>query len=200
MATHSLISRQALRKMKSEHTDMYTLVEGCKNNDRSCQRKVYELLYGKMMTVCRRYCRDRDEATDVLQDGFVKVFEKISLYNHEGVFEGWVRRIMVNTALDALRKKKNEFLSEDVTMFHNEVDESEDESFYSEIKMEDILKAMEQLSPMYRAVFNLYAIEGLTHQEIAEELSITVGTSKSNYFKAKANMKEQLNKKLTFRS
>jgi len=186
--------------MKSEHTDMYTLVEGCKNNDRSCQRKVYELLYGKMMTVCRRYCRDRDEATDVLQDGFVKVFEKISLYNHEGVFEGWVRRIMVNTALDALRKKKNEFLSEDVTMFHNEVDESEDESFYSEIKMEDILKAMEQLSPMYRAVFNLYAIEGLTHQEIAEELSITVGTSKSNYFKAKANMKEQLNKKLTFRS
>ena len=101
--------------MKSENTDISQLIEGCKKNDRTCQRKIYEMLYSKMMSVCMRYSSGRDEANDVLQDGFIKVFEKIRLYNNDGVFEGWVRRIIVNTAIDAIRKKKHEFLTDDTT-------------------------------------------------------------------------------------
>lgn len=182
--------------MKSENTDISQLIEGCKKNDRTCQRKVYEMMYSKMMSVCMRYCSGKDEAHDILQDGFIKVFEKIRLYNNDGVFEGWVRRIVVNTAIDAIRKKKYEFLTDDTTPYQKEEDEDESDSIYSSIKPEDIMSAMQQLSPMYRAVFNLYVMEGFNHQEIADELNISVGTSKSNLFKAKANMKMMLIKKL----
>jgi RNA polymerase sigma factor (sigma-70 family) len=182
--------------MKLEHTDISQLIDGCKKNDRTCQRKIYEMLYGKMMSVCLHYCSSRDEAHDVLQDGFIKVFEKIGLYNNEGVFEGWVRRIIVNTAIDAIRKKKHEFLTDDTTPYQKEVEEDENDSIYSSIKPEDILNAMHTLSPMYRTVFNMYVMEGMNHQEIAEELNISVGTSKSNLFKAKANMKTMLMNKL----
>ena len=102
----------------------------------------------------------------------------------------------MNTAIDAIRKKKHEFLTDDTTPYQKEVEEDENDSIYSSIKPDDIMNAMHNLSPIYRAVFNMYVMEGMSHQEIAEELNITVGTSKSNLFKAKANMKLMLMNKL----
>ena len=152
-----------------------------------------------MLVVCSRYARDRDEAQDILQDAFVKVFDNLEKYKITGSIEGWVRRIFVNTAIDHYRKYKNKFNLEeegnieDENSFYNELEEND--SIYSKIKPTDIMKAMETLSPAYKLVFNLYAIENYTHQEVAEILEISPGTSKSNYAKAKAKIKTVLEKK-----
>lgn len=147
-----------------------------------------------------RYAEDRQEATDILQDGFIKVFEKISLYDDNGSFEGWVRRIIVNTAIDAIRRKKKEILTDDTSVYQSsesiDPDNSGDENIYKGLSIKDVVEAMQELSPMYRAVFNLYVMDGLTHQEIAEELDISVGTSKSNLSKARANIKAILQSKI----
>lgn len=174
------------------------VIDGCIAGDRICQEAVYEAFYGKMMSVCLRYTRDSDEAKDILQEGFIKVFTKIEKFNRDGSFEGWVRRIVVNTAIDELRKKKNaktvnESESDVLSNYGEEVeDPDEDESIYSVIKPQHIVEAMQQLSPAYQAVFNLYVMENYSHQEIAEELGISVGTSKSNLSKAKQNLKKIL--------
>lgn len=182
--------------MKSSEKDLKAWIRGCKENDQSCQRKIYEMLYGKMMVVCMRYANDNQEACDILQDGFLKVFEKIRLYNDEGAFEGWVRRIIVNTAIDAIRKRKKEVLSENDSVFDDKVEDDEDLELYGGLDVHDVVDAMQELSPVYRAVFNMYVMDGLTHQEIADELNITVGTSKSNLSKARQNIKTILLKKL----
>ncbi|MFT5602349.1 MAG: RNA polymerase sigma factor (sigma-70 family) [Flavobacteriales bacterium] len=183
--------------MKKSNTELSDLIEGCKENNRSCQRQIYERLYSPMMGACLRYANDRQEAADILQDGFMKVFEKIKLYNDDGSFEGWVRRIIVNTAIDAIRKRKKEFLTDDTTPYQDtSEDDSEDVSKYSGIGLNDVVDAMHLLSPMYRAVFNAYVMDGLTHQEIADDMGITVGTSKSNLSKARARIKEILMRKI----
>lgn len=152
-----------------------------------------------MMAVCSRYARDRDEAQDILQDAFMKVFDNLQKYEVTGSIEGWVRRIFVNTAIDHYRKQKNKYnLEEDGNIadeesYYNDLEEND--SVYSKIKPNDILEAMEQLSPAYKMVFNLYAIENHTHQEVAEILDINIGTSKSNYAKAKAKVKHILEQK-----
>ena len=151
------------------------------------------------MAVCSRYARDRDEAQDILQDAFMKVFDNLQKYEVTGSIEGWVRRIFVNTAIDHYRKQKNKYnLEEDGNIadeesYYNDLEEND--SVYSKIKPNDILEAMEQLSPAYKMVFNLYAIENHTHQEVAEILDINIGTSKSNYAKAKAKVKHILEQK-----
>lgn len=152
-----------------------------------------------MMVVCSRYARDSDEAQDILQDAFMKVFDNLEKYEVTGSIEGWVRRIFVNTAIDHYRKYKNKFnieedsRIEDEDSYYNELEEND--SVYSKIKPDDVMEAMEQLSPAYKTVFNLYAIENYTHQEVAEILDISPGTSKSNYAKAKAKVKLILEKK-----
>ena len=149
------------------------------------------------MVVCTRYARD--EAQDILQDAFVKVFDNLEKYEVTGSIEGWVRRIFVNTAIDHYRKYKNKFNLEeegnieDEASFYNELEEND--NIYSKIKSADILEAMETLSPAYKMVFNLYAIENYTHKEVAEILNISSGTSKSNYAKAKAKIKIVLENK-----
>ncbi len=183
--------------MKKSRTELSEWIAGCKENDRTCQRKIYEKLYSSMMAACIRYCNDRQEAADVLQDGFIKVFEKIKLYNDNGSFEGWVRRIIVNTAIDAIRKKKKEFLTDDIAIYQDATpDEEENLAVYNGIQVNDVVDAMHELSPMYRAVFNMYVMDGLTHKEISEELEISVGTSKSNLSKARARIKEMLMRKI----
>jgi len=184
--------------MKLEQRELEIIVEGCKTKNRSSQQKIYELLYSKMLPVCYRYARSTDEAKDILQDGFIKVFEKIEHYNAGGSFEGWVRRIIVNTAIDSYRKKKKEFFIEDESRIkdENEWEDTDNESEYSGLSINDIVEAMQNLSPAYQAVFNLYVMEGYSHQEIADELGVSIGTSKSNLAKAKANMKTMLTEKL----
>lgn len=154
-----------------------------------------------MMLAIRRYISGEQEALDVLQDGFIKVFGNIGGYTFKGSFEGWMRRIMVNLAIDALRSNKQlQWVGEneemlDVFSERQRVDDG-DGPEWAGLDYRDVLEAMETLSPMYRAVFNLYAIEDFGHQEIAARLGISEGTSKSNYSKAKRNLREVLRRKL----
>jgi RNA polymerase sigma-70 factor (ECF subfamily) len=184
--------------MKLEQEELEEIIKGCKKKHRLSQQKVYEMFYGKMLPVCNRYAKNSEEAKDILQNGFIKVFDKIDKYDFNGSFGGWVRRLIVNTAIDHYRKHKNEFLIEDESRIEDSEHWYEDEptSKYEGIKANDIQDAITTLSPAYKMVFSLYIMEGFSHQEIADELGISVGTSKSNLAKAKANVKKVLMKKL----
>jgi RNA polymerase sigma-70 factor (ECF subfamily) len=178
------------------------LVEGCLQGDRRAQQRVYELFYGKMMAVCMRYTKNTDQAKDILQDGFIKVFRSMESFNRAGSFEGWIRRIIVNTAIDHFRRSKHAYLLlgeersiEDFADGDEEdtlADDSGDE--LPDLKPADVINAMQKLTPAYRTVFNLYVFEEMTHKEIADALGINVGTSKSNLAKAKSNLKKLLRK------
>ena len=172
------------------------IISGCLKGDKASQKALYERYYGKMMGVCLRYSKNREEARDILHEGFMKVYNNLKSYNKTGSFEGWIRRIMVNTAIDQLRKNKQEYLI--VTTVYAEQagagigEDPADEDILANIEKEDILRAVQSLSPAYRAVFNLYVIEEFSHKEISEKLEISEGTSKSNLSKAKFNLKKNL--------
>ena len=178
------------------------LVDGCLANDRRAQQRVHELFYGKMMAVCMRYTKNTDQAKDILQDGFIKVFRSMESYNRAGSFEGWIRRIIVNTAIDHFRRSKNAYLllgeERSIEDFGDEDAEDtlaeEEGDDLPDLKPADVINAMQKLTPAYRTVFNLYVFEEMTHKEIADSLGINVGTSKSNLPKAKANLKKLLRK------
>ena len=141
-----------------------------------------------MYSICLSYAKYRPMAQDILQDGFVKVFKKIKSFKGEGSLEGWIRRIVINTSLDHLRKKSKEFEFID---FKKEIEEEPvDKSILDKINSDGILKKVAELPDGARTVFNLYAIEGYTHKEIAQKLKITEGTSKSQYKRARAMLKE----------
>jgi RNA polymerase sigma-70 factor (ECF subfamily) len=156
-------------------------------------RLIYERFAPVMILAIRRYIKSEADALDVLQDGFLKVFANIEGYTFRGSFEGWMRRIMVNTAIDALRSRKSVWLvGDNEEMLDNIVDDAlseEEEPVWATLGQDDIIEAMDQLTPMYRAVFNLFAIEQFGHRDIALKLGISVGTSKSNYAKARRNLK-----------
>lgn len=148
-----------------------------------------------------RYTRDADQASDVLQEGFLKVFMQIDRFTGVGSFEGWIRRIMVNLSIDRFRRLKHDFLatgelidSERTGVADEDPHEHDDD--YLDITPEQIIDAMQQLTPAYRTVFNLFVFEDYSHQDIAEALHISVGTSKSNYAKAKKNIRRLLEKQL----
>lgn len=172
------------------------LIDGCIAGDRKAQQRVYEMHYSKMLGVCLRYSRDMDQAQDILQDGFIKVFASIAKFSREGSFEGWIRRIMVNTSIDFFRKNKNEYLllgdEESIEQYMPVEFEEDDEDQEFEFKASQVIEAMQSLSPAYRAIFNMYVFENLQHKEIAAKLNISVGTSKSNLAKAKRNLKKIL--------
>jgi RNA polymerase sigma-70 factor (ECF subfamily) len=178
------------------------LVDGCISGDRRCQQRVHELFYGKMMAVCLRYTKNHDQAKDILQDGFIKVFRSLEKFNRDGSFEGWIRRIMVNTAIDHFRRTKNSYLllgeERSIEEFgdqdEEDVMEEEREEDGMDLKPADVINAMQKLTPAYRTVFNLYIFEEMTHKEIADSLGISIGTSKSNLAKAKQNLKKFLKK------
>ncbi|MFA7274037.1 MAG: RNA polymerase sigma factor [Crocinitomicaceae bacterium] len=175
------------------------IIRGCIENNRKSQEQLFKLFYGKMMSVCMRYHRNPDDAQEILQVGFIKVFEKLGAYDHTGSFEGWLRRIFANTAIDAIRKSKKDPIRKDkdeefVLDSVNPVVEEEEIELKS-LKAEIALEAINQLTPAYRAVFNLYVIEEYTHKEIGELLGVTEGTSKSNLAKAKMNLQKILKEK-----
>lgn len=162
------------------------LIIACNKGDPKAQKLLYERFAGKMKTVCLRYASGEDEANDMLQDGFIKVFSKLSLFEMSGSFEGWVRRTMVNTCLDHIRKKKKEGTQINVDEVYDLG--SNLESALSKMAAEEIVATIQTLPMGYKTVFNLYAVEGYSHKEIAEELGITESTSKSQYFKAKQHL------------
>lgn len=175
------------------------IIQGCIENKRKSQAELFKLYYGKMMSVCMRYHRNPDDAQEVLQLGFIKVFEKLEAFDYTGSFEGWLRRIIVNTAIDVIRKsKKNPILKEndeDFVVEHETPLEDDEILELSSLKASIAREAIEQLSPAYKAVFNLYVMEEYTHKEIAELLGISEGTSKSNLAKAKMNLQKILKEK-----
>lgn len=175
------------------------IISGCLGNDRRSQEKLFKLYYGKMLSVCMRYSTDRDSAEEVVQEGFIKIFDKLEAFDYKGSFEGWMRRIMANTAIDSIRKsKKDPILTDNDEDFKlgasNPMIESE-EIELSRIKAEIAMEAINELSPSYKAVFNLYVFEYYKHKEIAEILGISEGTSKSNFAKAKMNLQKILKEK-----
>ncbi|HAE31892.1 MAG TPA: RNA polymerase subunit sigma-70 [Flavobacteriales bacterium] len=174
-------------------------IKKCIKNDRKSQELLFKTYYSKMMAVCMRYSRDHDTAQDVCQTGFIKIFEKLERYSFGGSFEGWMRRIMVNTAIDHIRKSKKELtIIEDESRIEDDLLEDEDIELSEMlgIGVADVVEAMQSLSPAYKTVFNLYVMEDMSHKEVAEILGISEGTSKSNLAKAKKNLKVILKKKM----
>ncbi|POY36688.1 RNA polymerase subunit sigma-70 [Solitalea longa] len=163
------------------------LVVGCRNGNRKSQEALYKHFSSKMMGVCLRYTRDRDEAEDVLQVGFVRMFEKLHLYKGEGSFEGWLRRIMVNTAIEFYRRNSRMYPMVDLEEAENQ---SSNDLPLSNLNVQELLKLVQNLPPGYRMVFNMYAIEGYGHKEIADQLGISEGTSKSQLNRARTQLKE----------
>ncbi|MEP7170181.1 MAG: sigma-70 family RNA polymerase sigma factor, partial [Bacteroidota bacterium] len=159
------------------------LLHGCKEKNLSAQKELYDRFAKKMMGVCLRYADSAAEAQDTLQDAFIKVFEKIDSYHATGSLEGWIKRVMVNTALDNFRKRKNErnHLELDVNNAHHNSYEEVHDSFSAQ----ELLRVVQKLPAGYRTVFNLYAIEGYSHKEIGAMLNINESTSKSQYSRAK---------------
>ena len=165
------------------------LIQGCVKKDRISQKELYKLYYGYALRICLRYAKDKDEAVEVVNDGFMKVFMNISKYNIAQSFNSWLSTIMINTAIDQYRKRIKLIAMEEL----NEKQEIEDrENILSNINYEDLINLVQKLSHAYRTVFNLFAIDGYNHEEIAAMLHISVGTSKSNLFKARENLKKML--------
>lgn len=161
----------------------------CINGDQRAQRVLFETFAPKMLGVCLRYTKEKTQAEDVLQDAFVKVFLKIKDYNG-GSLEGWIRKIMVNTALDQVRKNYKFKKNVDVEHVGHEIAEK---SFIVEaLVAEDLLEIIGSMALGYRTVFNMFAIEGYSHREIAKELGITENTSKSQYYRAREHLKKKI--------
>lgn len=169
-----------------------SIIKGCSEGKREYQKMLYDALSSKMFYVCLRYCRSKDDAEDVLQEGFVKVFKSLPQYKFEGSFEGWIRRIMVICAIDHIRKQKESKIFDDIE--NVAVNHESDFVADNRLKEKEIMALVKSLPLGYQTVFNLYVIEGYTHQEIAKMLNISEGTSKSQLSKAKEHLRFLLNK------
>lgn len=167
------------------------IVKGCIAGKRLAQNAFYKHFASKMYGVCMRYAKDATDAEDILQDGFIKVFQHIGSFKNEGSIEGWVRRIMINTALERFRKKNPLYpVSEIFEVAKNlKYDDIE-----SQISANELMGLVHKLSPGYRMVFSLYAIEGYSHKEISDQLGISEGTSKSQLARARAVLQEEVEK------
>jgi RNA polymerase sigma-70 factor (ECF subfamily) len=179
-----------------QQDNLKRIVEGCLKGERRSQERLFTMFYGKMMAVSMRYIGEHDSAQEVLQVSFLKVFDKLEHFDFTGSLEGWIRRIVSNTAIDHIRKaKKNPFLSDQDNDFKSmAADPMQEQEIleHNQLKAQLAQEAITKLSPAYRTVFNLYVMEELSHKEIAELLGISEGTSKSNLAKAKMNLQRLL--------
>ncbi len=165
------------------------LIKACMREDRQSQQLLFQRYAGKMLGVCMRYARNRQEAEDILQDGFIKVFDNMHRFRFEGSFEGWIRRIMINTALKSFKKKS--FKNEQIGLENYQEDSCEPD-IYSQLSEQELLKIIGELPDGYRVVFNLYVIEGYSHKEIGELLGIQESTSRSQLTKARKLLQQKI--------
>jgi len=165
------------------------IIKGCIQNDRHCQRALFDRYSGLMLSVCRRYTRHEMDAEDILQDALIKVFKNIGKFKFEGSFEGWVRRIVVNTALK--NYKKSSVQKEQIGLESYQEGSMEPKAV-ANLGEEELLNLIAQLPDGYRVVFNLYIIEGYSHKEIAQNLQIQESTSRSQLVKARRLLQEML--------
>jgi len=171
-------------ELNTRVTDEQELIAGCKDGKQWAQKAVYEQYAQIMLSVCYRYVNDRETARDLLQDGFIKLFTKINSYSGLGAFAGWVRRIFVTTALEYLRQTNALKLSSSIDEYDHYI-EDDDVPIIDKISADDLMKCVGELPNGYRTVFNLYAIEGYSHQEIANILSISENTSRTQFMRAR---------------
>jgi len=176
--------------MKSEMQQDKDLVISCLKNNREAQHMLYKRFASKMYGICLRFAHGDNQAQDILQEGFIKVYDNLGKFRFEGSLEGWIKRIMVNAAIDYIKKNVNHF---------QEIDENSDQpcniiedEAISRLSVEDLMKIIQELPDSKRLIFNLYAYEGYSHKEIADKLGISIMTSKSQYCKAKKFLQERL--------
>lgn len=167
----------------------HELIKGCIRKDATCQRQLFELYAGKMLTVCLRYATDTSEAEDMLQEGFIRIFSYIHQFKFEGSFEGWLRRIIVNSALKQLQKKRINF--KEITD-HDEAAPRLEPYAYANLGEVELMKLINSLPDGYRVVFNLSVIEGYSHEEIAQLLNVQPSTSRSQLVKARKMLQNQI--------
>lgn len=165
------------------------LIQGCRRGDRAAQRRLYDTFSPKMYALCCRYVKDSMEAEDVLVTAFTKILDKIDQYKSEGSFEGWIRRVVVNEALTWLRRNRNMYLELELEAADYEPDYK---SLGDHLEAEDLMTMINDLPSGYRIVFNLYAIDGYSHKEIADQLGISENTSKSQLSRARAYLQKLL--------
>ena len=178
--------------MTPERNQMITesdLLQGCLSGNRRMQEELYRRFSPRMYAVCLRYAGKAEEAEDILQEGFIKVFRKMDSYRGDGSFEGWMRRIFVNTAIEHFRRKR---CLMPVTEREENTIEGKYNSVLDDLGAKDILALVQELSPGYRTVFNMYVVEGYTHREIADMLGISEGTSKSQLSRAKVILQDMV--------
>ncbi|HEX6334119.1 MAG TPA: RNA polymerase sigma factor [Flavisolibacter sp.] len=174
------------------------ILQGCLQNNAAAQRALYEKYSGKMLVVCYRYGHNREDAEDMLQEGFIKVFSQIHTFENRGALEGWIRRIIVHTCINNL--KKNKRFNESVDIIHATALQVREESIPSIMQAKEVVDCIRMLPIGYRTVLNLYAIEGYSHREISNMLDIEESTSRSQYTRAKSMLEEILvRKKILYR-
>lgn len=173
----------------SIYTSDTALVNACRQGERLAQRELYERYSRKMFAVCLRYVRQRDEAEDVLTEGFMKVFQHITNYKDAGSLEGWIRRIMVNECLMMLRKQRLMYAETTIEEYTNLSDNAD---YVTQMQADELMEIVQDLPTGYRTIFNLYAIEGYSHKEIAEMLNISENTSKSQLSRARVLLQKKI--------
>jgi RNA polymerase sigma-70 factor (ECF subfamily) len=176
--------------MKTIQYPEETIVEGCLREDKQFQKLLYEKYYGGMMTICARYASNREEARDILHEGFMKVFMNLHKFELGTNLGGWIRKIMVNTAIDIYRKAAKIPPTQEVNVEIHQQRDTYD--IVAQLSVEEILKLVQTLSPSYRIVFNMYVMDGYSHKEIAEILGTSEGSSKSNLSKARIRLQKMI--------
>lgn len=176
--------------MEDHIENIKSLLEGCLRAHRVSQKLLYQEYYNYSMSICLRYAGNRDEASEILNDAFMKIFTNLKSFDLSKPFKPWLRKVLINTAINHYHKKQREVKVEEMQKAKNELDS---ERILSGISYQEVVGLLHKLPPAYRTVFNLYVIEGYTHEEIANMLNIAPGTSKSNLFKAKEQLKLILN-------
>ena len=172
--------------------DEESLIAGCIKGNQMAQKALFDSFSPKFFALCLRYMNSTDDAEDVLQEGMVKIFTKLPEYKGKGSFEGWMRRIIVNTCLDQIRK--NQKLKLDVSIDKADYKLSMNANILENMSANELIQEIKKMPPGYRVVFNMFAIEGYSHQEIAEKLGVKESTSKSQYLRARAYLKERIEK------
>ncbi|MBZ0247191.1 MAG: sigma-70 family RNA polymerase sigma factor [Cyclobacteriaceae bacterium] len=172
-----------------EERDLYQLLDSCRKGNRNSQDRLYKEYYAYSMGICLRYSRTREEAVEIVNDGYIKIFTKLDKYSKGLSFKGWLRRVMINSAIDYFRRNEKHYNSLDIS--HGQY-ETTSETIIDQMAEEEIIAAIQRLPPSYRMVFNLFVIEGYKHEEIANQLNISTGTSKSNLAIARSKLQKIL--------
>jgi RNA polymerase sigma factor (sigma-70 family) len=175
--------------LKLNSLNVHQLIDGCLKKDRWSCEQLFHTYAGKMMSICRRYASSQEEADDILQEGFINVFTNLSSYNFSGSFEGWMRRVFINSALKFISKRK---FTEDINHHENSCDQEFEPDILSRLSEEEIIKCISELPEGYRLVFNLYIIEGYSHKEISKILHMEESTSRSQLVKAKRSLQKRI--------